>query len=89
VNRAEPARQGAALGAYTSFWDLGLSVWGPVTGVVAAGLGYRAVFVVGAVCAVAASGIALSLRPAPAGRAAAPMPASTPAGTPSGQADGS
>lgn len=61
VNRAEPARQGAALGAYTSFWDLGLSVWGPVAGVVAAGLGYRAVFIVGAICAVAASGIALSL----------------------------
>lgn len=61
VNRAEPARQGAALGAYTSFWDLGLSVWGPVAGVVAAGLGYRAVFLVGAICAVAASGIALSL----------------------------
>lgn len=72
VNRAEPVRQGAALGAYTSFWDLGLSVWGPVAGVVAAGLGYRAVFIVGAICAVAASGIALSLN--------AGMPALRPSG---------
>jgi MFS family permease len=87
VNRADPARQGAALGAYTSFWDLGLAVWGPLTGVVAAGLGYQAVFVAGAVCAVGASGIALSLRPAPASTGAAAVPAGGPAVRPSGQAE--
>ncbi|WP_432958659.1 MFS transporter [Micromonospora haikouensis] len=58
MNRAEPTRQGAAIGAYTSFWDLGLAVWGPVTGLVAATLDYPAVFGVGAVCAVAAAAMA-------------------------------
>ncbi|WP_431975295.1 MFS transporter [Micromonospora haikouensis] len=58
MNRAEPTRQGAAIGAYTSFWDLGLAVWGPVTGLVAARLDYPAVFGVGAVCAVAAAAMA-------------------------------
>jgi MFS family permease len=89
VNRADPGRQGAALGAYTSFWDLGLSVWGPVTGVVAAGLGYRAVFIVGAICAAAASGIALTIRHTPAERPAASVAAGAAALRPTGQADGS
>ena len=62
MNRTDSARQGAALGAYTSFWDLGLAVWGPVTGLVATGFGYPAVFVVGAGCALAASGVALWIR---------------------------
>lgn len=62
MNRTEPDQQGAAIGAYTSFWDLGLAVWGPLTGVVAAGLGYPAVFVVGALCAAAATGVAVGLR---------------------------
>ena len=51
MNRIDKSHQGAALGAYTSFWDLGVAVWGPVGGVVAGALGYRAVFVVGACCA--------------------------------------
>jgi MFS family permease len=62
MNRTETAKQGAAIGAYTSFWDLGLAVWGPLTGAVAAGLGYAAVFFAGAVCAAAAAGVALTLR---------------------------
>jgi MFS family permease len=66
MNRTDRSKQGAALGAYTSFWDLGLGVWGPATGAVASGFGYPAVFVVGAVCAVAAVAVALSVRqPAP------------------------
>ncbi|MEU4580242.1 MFS transporter [Nonomuraea sp. NPDC023979] len=62
MNRTDPAKQGAALGAYTSFWDLGLAVWGPLIGVVAGGLGYPAVFLVGAACAVAAVGVGLCVR---------------------------
>ncbi|EEP70116.1 membrane protein [Micromonospora sp. ATCC 39149] len=58
MNRADPGRQGAAIGAYTSFWDLGLAVWGPVTGLVAARFDYPAVFGVGAACAVAAAATA-------------------------------
>ncbi|MEV4379583.1 MFS transporter [Streptosporangium sp. NPDC049644] len=62
MNRTDPSRQGAAIGAYTSFWDLGLAVWGPLIGVVAAGFGYPAVFVVGAVCAMSAVAVALCVR---------------------------
>ncbi|MEU7957523.1 MFS transporter [Micromonospora humida] len=61
MNRTDPARQGAAIGAYTSFWDLGLAVWGPVTGLVAAGFGYPAVFVVGAACALVAAALAVRI----------------------------
>lgn len=61
MNRAGPAQQGAALGAYTSFWDLGLTVWGPVTGVIASGFGYRAVFVLGAGCAAGAAVLAFAI----------------------------
>lgn len=75
MNRTDPAQQGAALGAYTSFWDLGLAVWGPLTGVVASGLGYPAVFGVASVAAVAAAGLAFAV---PADRApAGPLPAET------------
>lgn len=62
MNNTESSKQGAALGAYTSFWDLGLFVWGPATGAIAAGFGYPAVFVVGAACALAASVLAMTLR---------------------------
>lgn len=62
LNRTEAARQGAAIGAYTSFWDLGLAVWGPLVGVVAAGFGYPAVFVTGSICAAAATVLALGIR---------------------------
>jgi MFS family permease len=59
MNRTDRSKQGAAIGAYTSFWDLGLFVWGPVTGVVATGFGFPAVFVVGAACAATAGAVAL------------------------------
>jgi MFS family permease len=81
MNRTQRSKQGAALGAYTSFWDLGMSVWGPVAGVIATGFGYPAVFVFGAVCAAGASAVALSLRqpaaaPATAVATLSPGPAS-------------
>jgi MFS family permease len=62
MNRTERSKQGAALGAYTSFWDLGVTIWGPLIGAVAGGLGYPAVFLVGAGCAVAATAVALGVR---------------------------
>ncbi|MEU0869349.1 MFS transporter [Nocardia brasiliensis] len=64
MNNTENTKQGAAIGAYTSFWDLGLFVWGPATGAVATGFGYPAVFVVGAACALAASVLAMTIRQA-------------------------
>ena len=66
LDRTEKAKQGAAIGAYTSFWELGLIVGGPVTGAVAAGFGYPAVFVLGAAGAAAAMTVAYRTRqPAP------------------------
>lgn len=44
INRTGPAHQGAALGAFTSFWDLGLVFGGPLAGLVAGAAGYPAVF---------------------------------------------
>ncbi|MFD0000375.1 MFS transporter [Nocardia sp. NPDC127526] len=61
MNRADATKQGAALGAYTSFWDLGLFVWGPATGAIAAGFGYRAVFVAAAGCALAAAALGYTI----------------------------
>ncbi len=59
MNRTDRSQQGAALGAYTSFWDLGVAIWGPVGGVIAGALGYEAVFVVGACCAVVSAVMAM------------------------------
>jgi MFS family permease len=59
MNRTDSSAQGAALGAYTSFWDLGVAVWGPLGGAVAGVLGYQAVFVVGACCAGVSAAMAL------------------------------
>lgn len=52
INRTEASRQGAALGAFTSFWDIGLAAGGPFAGFIAGAWGYPAVFTVMAVCAV-------------------------------------
>ncbi|MFE3000779.1 MFS transporter [Nocardia sp. NPDC059246] len=62
MNSTEGSKQGAALGAYTSFWDLGLFVWGPATGAIASGLGYPAVYLVGAGCAFTAAVMANTIR---------------------------
>ncbi len=59
MNRTDPSAQGVALGAYTSFWDLGLGIWGPLTGLIAASLGYPAVFLTGAAGGAVASAMAL------------------------------
>ncbi|MGZ8178388.1 MFS transporter [Williamsia sp. SKLECPSW1] len=56
--RAEDAQAGTAMGSMTSLWDLGIMFAGPVGGVVAATLGYRAAFAVAVVAAITAFGIA-------------------------------
>ncbi|MFI0453522.1 MFS transporter [Actinomadura sp. 6N118] len=55
INRSAAAERGAALGAFTSFWDLGLGAAGLITGAIATGLGYPAVFVTAAITALAAA----------------------------------
>ncbi|MEH1102465.1 MFS transporter [Micromonospora sp. CPCC 205561] len=57
INRTDPARQGAALGAFTSFWDIGLVGGAPLAGLVASAAGYPAVFQVMLVAALVSAGI--------------------------------
>jgi MFS family permease len=52
INRTPRSQQGAALGAITSFWDIGIAVGAPLAGLVAALSGYRDIYFVMAVCAV-------------------------------------
>lgn len=63
----DPTRQGAALGAYTSFWDVGLSAAGPLIGFIADQAGYQAAFLAAAACAGGAAVVAAA--GAAAGRA--------------------
>jgi predicted MFS family arabinose efflux permease len=60
LNRTELAYQGAALGAFTSFWDLGVVAGGPVAGLVVRAAGYRAMFLVLAACALASAALSLA-----------------------------
>jgi MFS family permease len=54
VKRVPPQSRGAGMGAYVAFFDLGFGLGGPIMGMVAAGFGYPAVFVAGALSCVAA-----------------------------------
>lgn len=60
INRAGPSQQGAALGAFTSFWDLGLVVGAPLSGLIASLAGYTAIYYVMCGCAVASAGLSLA-----------------------------
>ncbi|MFG1775820.1 MFS transporter [Micromonospora sp. NPDC049048] len=64
INRTDPAHQGAALGAFTSFWDIGLVAGAPLAGLVASVAGYPAVFQVMLVAALVSAAIsALTMLP--------------------------
>jgi MFS family permease len=60
LNRTETAYQGAALGAFTSFWDLGVVAGGPVAGLIVKAAGYPAMFLVLAACALASGALSLA-----------------------------
>lgn len=55
IDRTDPADRGAALGAYTSFWDLGIGTAGLATGAIASVAGYRETFLAAALSAAAAA----------------------------------
>lgn len=64
VRRVPIANRGSALGAYVMFFDVGLAVAGPATGIVAKHFGYSAVFGAGAVAAAIALLITAACRKA-------------------------
>ncbi len=96
INRTGKARQGAALGAFTSFWDIGIAVGAPVAGLIASVSNYTAIYYVMAACAVASAALSspAAVRRGAIGRrraqkiAADARPAAAPAG-PRGEAPGS
>ena len=59
VNQVSAANRGAAVGAYSLFIDLSLGITGPLVGAVAAGFGFRSIFLFAAGAAVC--GLALSV----------------------------
>ncbi|MGH3381248.1 MAG: MFS transporter [Actinoallomurus sp.] len=52
INRTDPSQQGAALGGFTSFWDIGLAVGGPFAGLIANVANYPSVYWVMMACAI-------------------------------------
>jgi MFS family permease len=59
INRADGVQRGAALGAFTSFWDVGIAVGAPLSGLVASLASYTAIYYVMAGCAVASAVLSL------------------------------
>jgi MFS family permease len=62
VQRVAPQLRGTALGAFSAFQDLAYGLTGPLAGLLADHLGYRAVFVIGAMAAALGVATALALR---------------------------
>ncbi len=68
VGEVEDDRRGAAMGAFTAFFDVGVGLGGPLAGATAALAGYPAVFVLSCGAALAAAGLSAL----PAERVSAP-----------------
>ncbi len=65
MTRAEAATAGAAVGAMTSFWDLGVLIAGMFGGLLTAQAGFRAAFWVAALAALASLTLAVQRREGP------------------------
>jgi MFS family permease len=66
VGEVEDDRRGSAMGAFTAFFDIGVGLGAPLAGVVASVAGYPAVFILAAVAALGAAGLAALPRAASA-----------------------
>lgn len=62
VSRVPAANRGAALGAYSAFFDLSLGITGPVAGLIVSGFGYSAIFLFASLAAAIAVSIAWALQ---------------------------
>lgn len=60
VEEVDEETRGAAMGAFTAFFDVGVGIGGPLAGAVSALAGYPAAFAVGAACAAAGGVVAVS-----------------------------
>ncbi|HEY7433091.1 MAG TPA: MFS transporter [Streptosporangiaceae bacterium] len=84
INRADDSERGAALGAITSFWDVGIAVGAPAAGLIASLTNYADIYYVMAACSLASAALAapdlLRRRPGalPAAKAAAATPEQVP-----------
>jgi predicted MFS family arabinose efflux permease len=65
VGEVADERRGAAMGAFTAFFDIGVGLGGPICGVTASVAGYPAVFVLSAVAALGTAILAAAPREQP------------------------
>ena len=62
LKRVLPANRGSAMGAFVAFLDIAYGVSGPAAGVIASQFGYAAVYLFGAVCALAGAALVVAPR---------------------------
>lgn len=61
IRATDPSQHGAALGMFTSFWDLGVAAGGVVAGFIANQLGYSTIYMIMLAPALASAALVLSL----------------------------
>jgi MFS family permease len=72
ITRAPESQRGAALGAITSFWDVGIAVGAPMSGLIASLTNYTDIYFVMAACAVGSACLAAPGMPRAGRRATNP-----------------
>jgi MFS family permease len=61
LKRVTPANRGSAMGAFVAFLDIAYGISGPMAGIIAGHLGYAAVYLFGAVCALIGAALVLTV----------------------------
>lgn len=62
LKRVPPANRGSAMGAFVAFLDIAYGISGPIAGTIAGQFGYAAVYLFGAVCALAGAALVQTAR---------------------------